>query len=99
MIALEDCIALCGLTEEEVLAVAEHERLPLILAASLGSSLLSQDRGTEKVRDMIVEDIEQAQRRGNREHASALSRVLRGFLQAHPEAGPCKGPWIALFQN
>ena len=28
MITLEDCIGLCGLTEEEVLAVAEHEHLP-----------------------------------------------------------------------
>ena len=25
MITLEDCIAFCGLTEEEVLAIAEHE--------------------------------------------------------------------------
>ena len=25
MISLEDCIALCGLTKEEVLAIAEHE--------------------------------------------------------------------------
>ena len=30
MITLEDCIGLCGLTEEEVLAVAEHEHLPEI---------------------------------------------------------------------
>ncbi len=28
MITLEDCIGFCGLTEEEVLAVAEHEHLP-----------------------------------------------------------------------
>ena len=28
MITLEDCIAFCGLTEEEVLAIAEHEHLP-----------------------------------------------------------------------
>jgi len=30
MITLEDCIGLCGLTEEEVLALAEHEHLPEI---------------------------------------------------------------------
>jgi hypothetical protein len=28
MITLEDCIALCGLTEAQVLAIAEHEHLP-----------------------------------------------------------------------
>jgi hypothetical protein len=28
MITIEDCIALCGLTREEIDAVAEHEHLP-----------------------------------------------------------------------
>ena len=27
MISLDDCIALCGLTEDEVLAIAEHEHI------------------------------------------------------------------------
>jgi hypothetical protein len=35
MITLEDCVALCGLTEEQVLAIAEHEHLPEIDAAAL----------------------------------------------------------------
>jgi hypothetical protein len=35
MITLEDCIGLCGLTEEEVLAIAEHEHLPEIAATAL----------------------------------------------------------------
>jgi len=38
MIALEDCIGLCGLTEEEVLAIAEHEHLPEIAATALAQS-------------------------------------------------------------
>ena len=32
MITLEDCLAFCGLTEEEVLAIAEHEHMPEIAA-------------------------------------------------------------------
>ena len=35
MLTLEDCIGLCGLTEEGVLAIAEHERLPEIAAPAL----------------------------------------------------------------
>ena len=35
MITLEDCIAFCGLTEEEVMALAEHEHVPEIVAAGL----------------------------------------------------------------
>ncbi len=64
MIALEDCIGLCGLTEEEVLAIAEHEHLPEIVATALAQYLLSQEHGSEKVLDMIVDDIRKAQLRG-----------------------------------
>jgi hypothetical protein len=35
MITLEDCVGFCGLTEEEVLAIAEHEHLPQIVATAL----------------------------------------------------------------
>lgn len=40
MFSLEDCIRLCGLTEEEVQAIAERERIPEIAAAELGNYLL-----------------------------------------------------------
>jgi len=64
MITLEDCIGLCDLTEEEVLAVAEHEHLPEIAATALAQYLLSSEHGSEVIRDMIVEDIQTAQRGG-----------------------------------
>ena len=35
MISLEDCVALSGLTEDQVLAIAEHEHVPEIAAAAL----------------------------------------------------------------
>jgi hypothetical protein len=40
MITLEDCVALCGLTEEEVFAIAEHEHMPEI-ATLVGSARTS----------------------------------------------------------
>lgn len=49
MISLSDCIALCGLHEEEVLAIAEHEHLPEIAAAALGQYLLHQKGGAEVI--------------------------------------------------
>jgi hypothetical protein len=54
MIRLEDCIALSGLTEAQVLAIAEHEHLPEIAATALAQYLSKQERGMEKIRDMIV---------------------------------------------
>jgi hypothetical protein len=85
MITLQDCIAFCGLTEEEVLALAEHEHVPEIVAAGLASQLMKQRHGPDKVRTMIVEDIRAALRRGDRRHAQELFAALRHFLAAHPE--------------
>jgi hypothetical protein len=93
MITLDDCVGLCGLTEEEVLAIAEHEHLPEIAATALAQYLLSQKRGSDKVRDMIVDDIRQAQRGGGKQHVLTLLHVLHHFLKTHPEAVPDQHPW------
>jgi hypothetical protein len=93
MIRLEDCIGLCGLTEEEVLAIAEHEHLPEIAATALAQYLLSHEHGSGKVRDMIVDDIRQAQLSGEKEHVLTLLHVLHHFLKTHPEARPSDHPW------
>jgi hypothetical protein len=86
MISLEDCIALCGLTEQEVMAIAEHEHVPEIAAAAMGRYLLKKPNGPEKIRDMVRDDIHDALSRGDKEHASELLMVLRHFLDTHPEA-------------
>jgi hypothetical protein len=94
MITLEDCIGLCGLTEEEVLAIAEHEHLPEIAATALAQYLLSLEHGSEKVRDMIVGDIRRAQLNGgDKAHVLTLLHVLHHFLKTHPEARPSVHPW------
>lgn len=43
MITIEECMAMCGLTQDEVLAIAEHEHIPEIAAAALGQYLLTQE--------------------------------------------------------
>jgi hypothetical protein len=86
MITLEDCIALCGLTEQEVLAIAEHEHVPEIAAAAIARYLLKEPHGAGKIRDMMRDDIHEALNRGDKDHASELLMVLRHFLDTHPEA-------------
>ena len=96
MITLEDCIGLCGLTEEEVLAIAEHEHLPEIAATALAQYLSSLEHGSEKVRDMIVDDIRQAQLNGvDKEHVLTLLHVLHHFIKT-PEARPSVHPWSKI---
>lgn len=88
MITLQDCIALCGLNEQEVLAIAEHEHLPEIVAAGLAETLLKQKYGAASVRHMIVEDIKAARQRGDDKHVYELLVCLKCFLDEHPEAIP-----------
>jgi len=97
MITLEDCIGLCGLTKQEVLAISEHEHIPEIAASALASYLLSGQHGTEKIRDMIVDDIREAQDSDDRAHVLTLLHVLHRFLRMHPEAEPSQHPWSAFF--
>jgi len=49
MITMEDCLAFCGLSDEEVLAIAEHEHIPEVAAAGLGQYLLQQAQGSERI--------------------------------------------------
>ncbi|MGE0854378.1 MAG: hypothetical protein AB7O44_33080 [Hyphomicrobiaceae bacterium] len=93
MITLEDCLAFCGLSEEEVLAIAEHEHLPQIAATAYAQYLLCAPQGSELIRDIIVDDIRAAQRRDDREDVRTLLHVLHHFLRSHPEAVPTSHPW------
>jgi hypothetical protein len=88
MISLEDCIALCGLTADEVAAIGEHEHIPDVAAAALANYLLKQVAGSERIRMMIVDDIKQALDNGRIDHAAELFMALRHFLSEHPDARP-----------
>jgi hypothetical protein len=85
MISLEDCIALCGLTKEEVDAIAEHEHLPEIAAATLARYLLGHCHGSDEIRRMILDDFREALRIGDTRHAGELASALRHFLAGHPQ--------------
>ena len=86
MISLEDCVALCGLTRDEVLALAEHEHIPEIAAVALGQHLLNQPTGCTTIRAMIAQNIHAARKRGDMRHAEELAVALQDFVTSHPEA-------------
>lgn len=86
MISIEDCIALCDLTREEIDAIAEHEHLSEIGATALADYLMHTKDGPAKVRQMIVDDIRDAISRGDGSHAKELVHALQHFLKEHPEA-------------
>jgi hypothetical protein len=80
MLSLEDCIALSGLTEEEILAIAQHEHIPEIAAAELGNYLSRSADGRLVIKSMIRDDIQAAAARGERERVLALKIVLRNYV-------------------
>jgi len=83
MLSLEDCVALCDLTEEEVLAIAQHEHIPEIVAAELGNYLLRSPDGELLIKAMIRDDIAAAAASGNRLRVLALKWILRDFVLRH----------------
>ena len=85
MLSLEDCVALSSLTEEEIAAIAEHEHLPMIVAAELGSYLVQTPDGSRYIKNMIQDDIKAANARGDLLHALALKLVMRHYLSMHPD--------------
>lgn len=85
MLTLEDCLALCDLTEAEVLAIAQHEHIPEIAAAEMGNYLLRCPDGELLIRAMIRDDIAAAAACDDQRRALALKWVLRDFVLRHPK--------------
>ena len=88
MISYDDCIALCGIDAETIHAISMHEHVPEIVASAMAYKLLRTAHGAEAIRHMIVEDIQSAHLRGDREETIKLLHCLKSFLEDHPEAIP-----------
>ncbi len=83
MLTLEDCIALCELSPEEIAAIAEHEHIPDIVAAELGSYLVHASGRMPRIKAIIVDEILAAEKREDYTHVLRLKLVLRHFIQEH----------------
>lgn len=84
MLCLEDCLEFCELDQDEVAAIAEHEHVPIIVAAEMGSTLLKSEEGVARLHIMILDDIESALEHGRVEHAGELAATYQHFQRAHP---------------
>ena len=84
MLTIQECLSMCGLTEDEVRAIAQHEHIPEIVAAELGSYLVRTAGGETLIARMIADDIEDAQVAGDIGRAAALKIVLQHFAETHP---------------
>ena len=86
MLTFEDCLAFCELSEEEIAAISQHERVPEIIAIELGEYLIHTDDGERCISRMILEDIVKHLKRGDTKRVESLETVLKHFLATHPKA-------------
>jgi hypothetical protein len=84
MVTFEDCLSLCELTEEEIVAIAEHEHVPDTVALEMGSYLVQGPGGELRIQQIIIDNIGAAQQRGDLVHAARLKQTLRRFIEQHP---------------
>ena len=86
MLTIQDCIELSDLTEEEILAIAEHEHVPEMVAVELGNYLVHTASGEKKIKRMIADDIAHAKETGNVKHGAVLKTVLKHYVEHHGKA-------------
>ena len=82
-ITRDDIVGLCGLSEPEVAAIAEHEHIPEVAAAALANYLTHKKGGIKEIRQIIADDIRAALDRGDA-HAAELFMALQHL---HEEYG------------
>jgi ABC-type Zn2+ transport system substrate-binding protein/surface adhesin len=86
MINENDILDMTCLTREQIAAIAAHEHIGTVQAASLGEYLMHLHHGPQQVQRMICEDIAQALHADDPARARALYAALKLFLAEHPEA-------------
>ncbi|WP_432695437.1 hypothetical protein ACQUQP_12900 [Marinobacterium sp. YM272] len=72
------------LTEEEIDAIAVHEHMDTMIAVALGHYLVTHD-GEQKIRQIILDDINEARRAGKKDQEQLLRGVLQHFIATHPD--------------
>ena len=85
MLTYQDCVELSDLTEDEIEAIAQHQRLPEMAALEMGSYLVHTPEGIPMIKRIILEDIEEARRHNHPDKALKLKLVLKHFVKTHPK--------------
>ena len=84
-LTMQDCLDMSGLSDDELLAIARHEKIPPIVALELGHRLIQTPKGVETLRQFILDDIMGAQRLNRCEDCEQFSRTLADYNEQHPD--------------
>ncbi|WP_374327412.1 hypothetical protein [Azonexus sp.] len=84
MLSMQDVLDYCDLDRGEIEAIAEHEHLPLAIAAELSEVLLGTPEGVYQLHAMILENMQQALAAGENERVIELMKTYEHLKRTHP---------------
>lgn len=84
MLSMKDLLDYCDLECGEIEAIAEHEHIPLTLAAEMSENLLHTPEGVLRLHSMIIENMEHAMECGRYEHVKDLAATYQHLERTHP---------------
>lgn len=84
MLSIQDVIDYCDLERGEIEAIAEHEHVPVVVAAEMSEQLLSTPQGVYRLHAMIIENMEHALEHGEYQHVKDLSETYQHLQRTHP---------------
>lgn len=84
MLSMQDVLDYCDLDRGEIAAVAEHEHVPMTIAAELGEVLLCTPEGVCRLHSMIIENMEHALETGHFQHVKDLAQTYEHLQRTHP---------------
>jgi hypothetical protein len=87
MLSLQDVIDYCDLDRGEIEAIAEHEHIPVTVAAELSEVLLCSPEGVCRLHTMIIENMTHALEQGEFERVEDLSKTYQHLQRTHPLPG------------
>ena len=88
MLSLKKGVDFFDLSENEIDIIAEHENVPEIIAAEIGSTLLKTPAGICLIKLYMIENIESARSCQQFDKARQLETIYRHFDDEHPGASP-----------
>lgn len=84
MLSIQDVIDYCDLDQGEIEAIAEHEHIPITVAAEMSEVLLCSPDGVCRLHSMIIENMQQALESGHYQHVKDLAKTYEHLQRTHP---------------
>lgn len=84
MLSIQDVLDYCDLDRGEIEAIAEHEHIPITVAAEMSEVLLCSPEGVCQLHLMFLDNMRHAFDRGDMSHVQELAEAYEHLQRSHP---------------